>query len=34
VNIQTVHASIALVPGAGPADPQLPAMSKPLLPAG
>lgn len=33
VNIQTVHASIALVPGAGPPDQQLPAMSKPLLPA-
>lgn len=32
VNIQTVHASIAMVPGAGPAA-QIPAVSKPLLPA-
>jgi hypothetical protein len=34
VNIQTVHASIALVPGAGPSDQAPPVMSKPLLPAG
>jgi len=32
VNIQTVQASIAMVPGAGPQQ-VLPAMSKPLLPA-
>jgi hypothetical protein len=34
VNIQTVQASIAMVPGAGPSDAQIPVVSKPLLPAG
>jgi len=33
VNIQTVQASIAMVPGAGPSDAQIPVVSKPLLPA-